>query len=184
MRLLSPASRTVAFALRAHTLCTGAVALLALPSAAHAQAGREALVPAGGPNCTITAPPREAGIAATPGGFVIVFPRNDALDAQYTGCKLLWLADTDRTPRLATLYFERGVLTRAVSHDVRDDAGGALGACSFPDARALLPDRGGQPGDPACRGILDEPLYGLRLATWPSTCLAKPEAAVCAADPR
>jgi hypothetical protein len=67
---------------------------------------------------------------------------------------------------------------------VRDDAGAPRGACSFPDARALLPGRGGQPGDPACRGILDEPMYGLRLATWPRACLAKPEAAACTADPR
>lgn len=162
----------------------GALLALALPVVSHAQARPVALVPVDALNCRLTTPPEAAGIAATPGGFVIVFPRNDALDARYTGCKLLWLADTDRTPRVATLYFVQGQLSRAIAHDVRDDAGTAVGACGFPGGRALLGARAGQAADPACQGILDEPMYALRLATWPRSCLMRPDEAVCTAEPR
>lgn len=37
------------------------------------------------PNCALTAPPDAAGLAATPGGFVMVYPRSAALPKTYTG---------------------------------------------------------------------------------------------------
>lgn len=160
------------------------VLALALPATAHAQARLDSLIPPNAPNCRVTTPPESAGIFVTPGGFGIVFPRNETLDATYTGCKSLWIADTDRTPRLATLYFERGQLVRAVAHDVRDDAGAVEGACSFPEGRSLVPDVGRRYPDSTCKGFAGEEMYGLRLATWPRSCMTKPEAPVCVADPR
>ncbi len=149
-----------------------------------AQASLDSLVPPGAPNCRVETPPAAAGIAGTPGGFLIVFPRNDAIPDRYTGCKVLWIADTDRTPRLATLYFERGQLARAVSHDVRDPSGAVEGACALPEGKSLLPNAGRRYGDEACRGFSGEALYALRLPTWPRTCMTKPDAPVCTADPR
>lgn len=172
--------------LREAVRVTLAVVLLgtAGPAALQAQARGDSLVPADAPNCRVSAPPASAGIFATPGGFVIVFPRNDALTDRYTGCKLLWIADTDRTPRLATLYFERGQLTRAVAHDVRDAGGAVEAACAFPEGRSLLPNAGRRLGDAACRGFSGESLYALRVPTWPRSCMTKPDDAVCSADPR
>lgn len=160
-------------------LCaSGALVLL------RAQSTVDSLVPPGAPNCRVTTPPAAAGISGTPGGFVMVFPRNDALPDQYTGCKMLWIVDTDRTPRLATLYFERGQLARAVSHDVRDPSGAVEGACALPEGKSLLPNAGRRYGDAACRGFAGETLYALRLPTWPRRCMTKPDAPACVADPR
>lgn len=160
------------------TCVSGGVAPLA------AQAVPDSLVPSGAPNCRVTTPPAAAGIAGTPGGFVLVFPRNEAITDTYTGCKVLWIADTDRTPRLATLYFERGQLARAVAHDVRDPSGAVEGACALPEGKSLLPNAGRRYGDAACRGFAGETLYALRLPTWPRSCMTKPDAPVCVADPR
>lgn len=150
----------------------------------HAQPSLDSLVPRGAPNCRVEAPPAAAGIAGTPGGFVLVYPRNETITDTYTGCKVLWIADTDRTPRLATLYFERGQLARAVSHDVRDPSGGVEGACALPEGKSLLPNEGRRYGDAACRGFSGEAFYALRLPTWPRSCMTKPDAPVCSADPR
>lgn len=157
---------------------------LAPPSRAAAQAADDALLPAGAPNCRVVVPPDAAGIVVSPGGFILVHPRNDALGDGYTGCKVLWVVDVDRTPRLATLYFERGTLRRAIAHDVRDPSGAPEGACAFPEGRSLLPNSGRRLGDAACQGFTGESLYALRLPTWPRRCMATPEAAVCKADPR
>jgi hypothetical protein len=161
-----------------------AMLLMALPTRARAQSRVDSLVPPDAPNCRIAAPPEEAGIAATPGGFLIVFPRNDVIAAKYTGCKMLWLADTDRSPRLATLYFEGGQLARAIAHDTRSSSGAPEGACGFPEGRSLLPNLGRRFGDSACKGFMGEALYALRIPTWPRRCLTKPDEPVCTAEPR
>lgn len=163
----------------AQTLLT-ATGLLALhASRVHAQEALSSLIPRDAPNCRVSSPPASAGLAVSPGGVVIVFPRNDGIAEQYTGCKHLWIADTERTPRLATLYFEGGQLARAVAHDVRDPSGAVEGACSFPDGRSLLPTSGRRFDDKACRGIVEEALYSLRVPTYPQSCMAKPDAPAC-----
>lgn len=151
---------------------------------ASAQGPAASLVPADAPNCRVEVPPAGAGIVVSPGGFILVHPRNDALTDRYTGCKVLWIADGERTPRLATLFFEGGQLRRAVAHDVRDPAGAPEGACAFPEGRSLLRDSGRRLGDEACRGFTGESLYALRLPTWPRRCMQTPEAPVCLAEPR
>ena len=160
--------------------------LLALPSAqpslAIAQALRD-LVPAKAPNCAVTAPPPDAGIAATPGGFAVVFPRNAALPRDYTGCKVLWVLDGDRPRRLATLYFDGGVLRTAVAHDARSDGGKVDAACAFPAGKSLLPKAGRRLPDSGCAGFGGEAFYGLHLPTWPQSCLSAPESDVCKKDP-
>lgn len=166
-------------------LIAGAIiALVILPRTSRAQSLPDSLVPSGATNCRVTTPPAASGLTVTPGGFVLVFPRNAAIAERYTGCKTLWIVDTERTPRLATLYFERGELARAVAHDVRDPSGAVTGACAFPAARSLLPNSGARFDDAACEGITGESMYALRLATWPRSCLSTPDAAVCKEAPR
>ncbi len=141
-------------------------------------------VPATATNCAVTAPTAAAGIAATPGGFLMVQPRNEAIGDQYTGCKLLWVVDTDRMLRVATLYFDSGVLRLAIAHDVRDPKGGIEAACDLKAGRSLLPKAGRRADDATCRTMPRDELYGLRLATWPRGCLTAPEAAICKQEPR
>jgi hypothetical protein len=142
------------------------------------------LVPAQATHCALTAPPAKAGIAVTPGGFVMVFPRNDALTDNFTGCKQLWVVDGDKMMRFATLYFRSGKLAIAIAHDVRDSAGAIAGACALPEGKSLLPKSGRQVSDAACTGFSEDSFYALRLPTWPRSCLTETKAAVCVADPR
>jgi hypothetical protein len=135
-------------------------------------------------HCALTAPPAGAGIAGTPGGFVMVFPRNAALSDRYTGCKLMWIVDGEDFRRFATLYFSEGRLAVAVAHASRDPAAPIDAACAFPEGRSLLPRAGRQIDDAGCKGFIEDPFYGLRLATWPRSCLTNTEAAVCKQDPR
>ena len=141
------------------------------------------LVPRDAPNCAFEAPPADAGIAVTPGGFVIVHPRNAALSAKYTGCKSMWV---DSNPgdwqRFATLYFENGQLRRVVAQDARQ-RGAIRGACGFPLGNSLMPGAPRDVADPACAGVRDEPFYGLHLPTWPRACATQPDRPACRADP-
>ncbi len=156
---------------------------LLLPTLAGAQS-LASVVPVSAPHCSLTAPPADAGIAATPGGFVMVFPRNAQVSDTFTGCKTLWIVDTDEIRRFATLYFAGGKLKTAVAHNSRDPAAPLDGACAFPEGRSLLPTSGRQIEDSACRGFTEDSFYGLRLATWPRLCLTDEKAAVCRQDPR
>jgi hypothetical protein len=160
------------------------IALLAIwPALVFAQSIRE-VIPAAEPNCAIETPPAAAGIAATPGGFVMVYPRNDALPKQYTGCKSMWLVDGERLRRMATLYFKVGELVTAAAHNIRDVSGGLDGACAYPEGKSLLPNAGRQIKDAGCGGFAGEPFYRLHLPTWPRNCLTDQKAAICQQDPR
>ena len=159
------------------------VALLAASSVACAASATD-FVPRGAANCSTAAPPADAGLAATPGGFVIVHPRNAALAARYTGCKVMWV---DSNPgdwqRFATLYFEDGELRRIVAHDAR--RGGAVrAACEHPRGNSLMPGADPTVAEPACAGVREEPFYGLRLPTWPRRCASDPDHAACRSDPQ
>lgn len=155
--------------------------VITLPASAQTLAE---VIPAKAAHCALTLPPPQAGLAATPGGFVMVFPRNDALTDGFTGCKLLWVVDGEKTHRFATLYFKGGKLAVAVAHDVRDSAGTMAGACAFPERKSLLAQSGQRMGDAGCAGFTGDSLYALRLPTWPRSCLTAPQAAVCVAEPR
>ena len=52
--------------------------LMLLSNAALAQVAGD-FIPAAAPNCAIESPPAAVGLAVTPGGFAMVYPRNDAL---------------------------------------------------------------------------------------------------------
>jgi hypothetical protein len=161
-----------------------AIVVLALwPALVAAQSVQEVIPPAE-PNCAIDSPPAAAGIAATPGGFVMVYPRNEALSKRYTGCKIMWLVDGERFPRMATLYFKGGALVTAAAHNVRDTSGRLDAACAFPEGKSLLPNAGRQIKDAGCGGFSGEPFYRLHLLTWPRSCLADVNAAVCQQEPR
>ena len=142
------------------------------------------VLPVSAPHCSLKTPPADAGIAGTPGGFVMVFPRNAALSDTFTGCKILWIVDTDELRRFATLYFVDGRLKTAVAHDSRDSAAALEGACAFPEGKSLLPATGRQIDDSACKGFAEDSFYALRLATWPRSCLTNEKAAACKQDPR
>ena len=45
------------------------------------------------PNCSVDQPPSDSGAFGTPGGFLLVYPRNAGLSDRYTGCKTLWVVD-------------------------------------------------------------------------------------------
>lgn len=179
--LLWPRAARTAHVLLRWLLLLSASTVIA--SSSHAQSLTD-FVPASAANCALTTPPATAGLFATPGGFVMVYPRNDALTDTFTGCKALWVVDLDNMRRLATLYFEKGTLTRAIAHDARDPKGAIEGACDVVAGRSLLPDGGRRFTDAACKGFTGEELYGLRVPTWPRRCLTEPEAAPCKADPR
>jgi hypothetical protein len=164
-------------------ICRSAVLLALWPLPVYAQSVQE-IIAAAEPNCALESPPVAAGIAATPGGFVMVYPRNEALPKHYTGCKTLWLVDGERFPRMATLYFKGGVLLTAAAHNVRDASGRLDAACAFPEGKSLLPNAGRQIKDAGCSGFSGEPFYRLHLPTWPRRCMADPNAAVCQQDPR
>jgi hypothetical protein len=108
---------------------------------------------------------------------------NASLSDAFTGCKILWVVDTDQLRRFATLYFVDGKVRIAVAHDVSDSTALA-GACAFPVGKSLLPTKGRQIDDESCKGFVEDSFYGLRLATWPRSCLTSDKAAVCRGDPR
>ena len=161
--------------------------LAGLPLLAQAQSQSQSLsdvIPSTEPTCAVEIPPAAAGIAATPGGFVMVYPRNDALPKQYTGCKTMWVVDGERVRRMATLYFKGGNLLTAAAHNTRDASGKLDGVCSFADGKSLLPNTGRQSKNAGCGGIAGEPFYHLHLPTWPRSCMSDPNAAICQQDPR
>jgi len=138
-----------------------AAALIAMPVAL-------AQIP-GAPNCAVDQPPPDAGAFATPGGFLLVHPRNVALTDRYTGCKTLWVVDTsDRFIRLMILYFEGGRLR--IAHAYNKD-GSSRGTCTLPGQSSR------------CEGVESNPLAALKLATWPRICMTRPDAAQCKKEP-
>ena len=142
------------------------------------------VLPAKAMHCALKDPPEQAGIAATPGGFVMVYPRNAALTDTFTGCKLMWIVDGSKAPRYATLYFENGKLAIAAAHDTRGDPSKLRAACAFPEGKSLLPKSGQQTSDIGCAGLAEDSFYALRVPTWPRLCLTDSAAVVCQEDPR
>jgi len=126
---------------------------------------------AGAPNCALMRPPADAGVYVTPGGFLLVHPRNAALSETYTGCKQVWVM---RPPGDAALlmrvYFEQG---RRTSAQAFDGHGGQT-----PVADCKLGDRSA-----SCAGLDDNPLAALYLATWPRRCADDADKPECARDP-
>jgi hypothetical protein len=158
------------------------LACAAVPTAANAQSVKD-VVAVTEPNCAVDVAPAAAGIAATPGGFVMVYPRNAALPADYTGCKLLWVVDGDRMLRFATLYFKAGALRVAAAHDIRDRGARVDAACAFPEGKSLLPAAGRKLTDAGCAGFAGNEFQALHLPTWPRACLIAPDGAACRKDP-
>jgi hypothetical protein len=146
-------------------LVAGAVWLALMPGAAALAQIPDA------PNCKLDQPPPEAGAYATPGGFLLVHPRNVHLSDDYTGCKVIWVVDApERFNRLMTLYFERGKLRAALGYDGRG-ANQLRATCTLPDAKR------------ECSGVESHPLSALKLATWPRSCMTRPDAPECKKPP-
>ncbi len=123
------------------------------------------------PNCAVDQPPPDAGAFGTPGGFLLVHPRNAGIPDAYTGCKGIWVVHApDRFYRLLTLYFERGDLRIAQVYDGR--GGNQLRAtCIWPGAA------------PQCDSARSNPVAALRLPTWPRDCMTRPDAPHCTKEP-
>lgn len=125
------------------------------------------------PSCQAMEVPADAGTVVTPGGFMLVHPRNDRIVDDYTGCKTLWIYDDPEVPRRwATLRFVRGELVRAVIWR-RDAQDVADRVCDRP-ASAQAPD---------CSGVEGNELVALRLPSWPRACMTDPDREECAQDP-
>ncbi len=124
-------------------------------------------------SCQLMDAPADAGAVATPGGFMLVHPRNDRIIDGYSGCKTLWIYDDPDVPRRwATLLFERGRLMRAIIW--RRDA---------PDRADRVCDRS-RPDFEPCSGVEGNELVALRLASWPRVCMSDPGRNECQGDPR
>jgi hypothetical protein len=129
-------------------------------------------IPSGAPNCNVEKPPADAGAYVTPGGFVLVYPRNAAINDDYTGCKGLWVVDSpENINRLMTLYFERGALRIVVGYDGR-------GESTEPRATCVLPEKTGN-----CGGVDGNEFVALKLPTWPRMCMDRPDDPKCAVEP-
>ena len=83
------------------------LAMIALACAAGARPTQPGLPDL--PSCAHASVPENAGVVATPGGFMLVHPRNADLPDDCTGCKTLWVMDVDPEPwHWATLWFRDG----------------------------------------------------------------------------
>ncbi|EGK71532.1 hypothetical protein METUNv1_02221 [Methyloversatilis universalis FAM5] len=127
-------------------------------------------IPADGRHCGLTRPPADAGAYVTPGGFLLVWPRNAGFARDYSGCRTLWVMQSaDDTPLLMRLYFPGGRLEAVQGFDGR--GGQSARTCVRPfDA-------------PGCGGIEGNPLTAPDLPTWPRLCTEQPEHPACRRDP-
>ena len=147
-----------------NVLAIAALLFLSAIPAARAQ------IPAA-PNCAVNQPPSDSGAFVTPGGFLLVHPRNAQLSDSYTGCKVLWVVDApDRFHLLMVLYFERGKLRAAQGYDGRGE-NQLRATCTVPGTA------------PGCDGIESHPLSALKLPTWPRLCITRPDAPQCKKEP-
>lgn len=123
-----------------------------------------------GRHCDLAQPPTDAGAYATPGGFLLVYPRNHGVGKDYSGCRLIWvMQEAAFTPLLLRAQYRRGVLYRVQGYDGR--GGDNATTCTLPTT------------DPACAGLASHELLVLNLPTWPRVCTVDPAAAACRADP-
>jgi hypothetical protein len=146
-------------------------------SAQSAARTQRALLPAD-PSCALLDAPADAGAVVTPGGFLLVHPRNAQLPARYSGCKTLWIMDTEPAARRwSTLWFREGRLQRAVLWQ-RDAPQDVDRVCDMPG--------GTPPGATAaepCTGVEGNELMGLLLPSWPRACTVDTTLAACAGAP-
>ena len=63
---------------------------------------------AGNSNCTIGAPPAEAGDNEAHGQLLKVYPRASSVGSAYTGCQTIWARDGDRWKAILRTRFVRG----------------------------------------------------------------------------
>lgn len=143
-------------------------------SAASAAQPQQSWFPESEASCAATTAPADAGAVVTPGGFMLVHPRNDRIADDYTGCKTLWIYDDPDVPRRwATLRFVRGQLTRAV-----------IWRREVEDIADRVCDRPASAQAPGCGGIDDNEFVSLRLPSWPRVCMTAPDREECRQDPR
>lgn len=149
-----------------------------LPLPAQPAVGTERALFPSDPSCAVLHAPPEAGAVVTPGGFLLVHPRNARLPAHYSGCKTLWIMDTDPAPRRwSTLWFREGRLQRAVLWQ-REAPQVVDRVCDMPG--------GTPPGATAaepCTGVEGNALMALFLPSWPRACTVDTTLAACAGEP-
>lgn len=116
-------------------------------------------------NCTLAAPPPDAGIDMHMGALLKIYPRNPAVGPDYTGCQTLWVRDDDGWAPITVVHYERG-------HVVRVDSPGQPGD---PIEACLVKAGVVQRGDPGLCGQLDD----MRFESLPAACLDDADAARC-----
>lgn len=123
-----------------------------------------------GRHCDLVQPPADAGAFATPGGFLLVYPRNHEVGADYSGCRLIWIMqDATFTPLFIRSQYRRGRLVRVQSYDGR--GGDKAVTCVLPSS------------EPACANLAGHELLDLNLPTWPRVCTVNPTHKVCESEP-
>lgn len=131
----------------------------------------DAVFPAGARDCALITPPAESGVFVTPGGILLIYPRNASVPEDFTGCRTIWVVrGTGDWPLLTRLYFQAGRLSRVQRFDGRGGTQAQI-SCSLPTE------------EKGCGGLEDNPLTALRVPTWPRICLNQPGLPVCGRDP-
>jgi hypothetical protein len=121
--------------------------------------------------CDLVQPPADAGAYATPGGFLLVHPRNAEVGPDYSGCRLIWIMqDATFTPLFIRAQYRRGALFRVQRYDGR--GGDTATTCALPSR------------DPTCAGLTHHELLVLDLPTWPRVCSVDPSQQVCDSAPQ
>ncbi len=62
-------------------------------------------------NCTLSAPPHDAGETQAHGVILYIYPRSQNIDKQYNGCQTQWFFDEDHYRRLSVVHYENGIAT-------------------------------------------------------------------------
>lgn len=137
-------------------------------------------VPATAPNCTVEDPPRDSGVMATHGDLFLVYPRNNAIPDNYTGCQLSWWIKPNNSYwPVHTIYFKEGQVAIYAVYELfglRKSLGEVCGPKGILYSRSQ---------DKFFCGSADEKSKGLGrrgLPTWPKTCIENESAPVCKAE--
>jgi hypothetical protein len=130
------------------------VLLLALPLALLPGAG-QAMEEA--PNCTLAAPPPDAGVDTGMGQLLKIYPRNPDIGPSYAGCQTLWAEDGAGWSTITVAHHAAGRVAWIESPQETHDP---MADCRVQDGKVVR-------GDPALCAGLDE----LRFESLPAACL-------------
>ena len=142
-----------------------ALALHACAAAAPASGPTSAPVPAGAPNCGLTAPPAAAGVDRHMGVLLKIYPRNPDIGPDYGGCQTLWAQSGDGWETVTVVRYQAGHVASVDNPALPQDP---VGQCLVRAGAVLR-------GDPELCAQLDD----MRFESLPAACLDTPGAPGC-----